>query len=38
MMHFLYVHPLAAQAANLMLPWVAATEFWLNAWGLYPRQ
>lgn len=35
MMHFLYIHPLASLTARACLPWVAATEFWLQAWG-YP--
>jgi hypothetical protein len=38
MMHFLYVHPLVSLAAGAALPWVAATEFWLNAGGLYTRR
>jgi hypothetical protein len=38
MMPFLYVHPLVSLAAGAALPWVVATEFWLNACGLYPRR
>lgn len=38
MMPWLYIQPLASLTAGACLSWVAATEFWLNAWGVYPHR